>query len=65
MDVGLHKHFALPGEQRRLELRGEFFNLPNQTKFTAPDSNRSSAGYGRIAGTHAARQVQPALKLYF
>ena len=38
-DMGLHKDFRL-AEGRRLEFRGEFFNLLNKTNFGAPNGTR-------------------------
>jgi hypothetical protein len=64
LDLGLHKQFALPGEDRRFEVRGEFFNFLNRTNFTVPDYTLGSASYGRISSTYPARIVQIGLKLY-
>jgi len=67
LDMGLHKQFALPGEDRRIEIRGEFFNLFNKTNFTVPDSNITNRNttYGLIRSTFPARIVQIGLKVYF
>ena len=64
-DLGLHKDFPLLKETRRLEFRSEFFNLLNTTNFGAPNSNRSSSGFGAIRSTQPARMIQFALKLVF
>ena len=64
-DVGLHKEFPLASETRRLEFRGEFFNLLNKTNFGVPNGTRSSSGFGTIRSTYPARVVQLALKLSF
>jgi hypothetical protein len=64
-DMGLHKDFGLWSEARRLEFRGEFFNLLNKTNFSAPNNTRSSSAFGTIRGTYPARVVQFALKLVF
>jgi hypothetical protein len=64
-DLGLHKEFPLFSEKRHLEFRSEFFNVLNKTNFQAPNSNRSSSGFGQTRATYAARVVQLALKLVF
>jgi hypothetical protein len=63
MDLGVHKNFALPREDMRLQFRAEFFNVMNHTNFTAPNTDRISAAFGTIRGTQPPRQVQFALKL--
>jgi hypothetical protein len=65
MDLGLHKSFNLPGDQRRIEARIEAFNLLNRTNFQSANGNRSSSAFGTITSTSAARQIQLGLKLYF
>jgi hypothetical protein len=65
LDLGVHKSFALPVENMRLQFRAEFFNLFNHTNFTAPNTDRSSTAFGTIRGTYAPRQAQFALKLLF
>jgi hypothetical protein len=65
VDLGLHKSFALPGQDTRMEIRGEFFNLFNKTNFGAPNGNVSSADFGTIRSTFPARQIQLGVKLYF
>ena len=64
LDFGLHKDFSLT-ERFRLSFRTEAFNLFNRTNFGAPNSNRSSGGFGSITSTYPARQMQFALKLTF
>ncbi len=64
-DLGLSKAFALPREGARVEFRTEAFNLFNRTNFGNPETNRSSANFGRIRSTFPARQVQFALRLVF
>ncbi|MCU1327324.1 MAG: TonB-dependent receptor, plug, partial [Bryobacterales bacterium] len=65
LDLGVHKSFALPVENVRIQFRAEFFNLFNHTNFTAPNTDRSSTAFGTIRGTYAPRQAQFALKLIF
>jgi hypothetical protein len=63
----LAKNFALPfiNEGARLQFRGEFYNLFNRTSFTAPNTDLSSANFGRVASTLDPRFVQLALKFQF
>jgi hypothetical protein len=63
----LAKNFAMRfiNEGARLQFRGEFYNLFNQTNFTAPNSDLSSANFGRVTSTLDPRFVQVALKLSF
>lgn len=76
-DVALNKQFTL-NESKRLELRGELFNLPNHPNFAVPNgrvafSSVDAGGngvaandWGVISGTvTASRQVQVRLKLVF
>ena len=65
LDLGLHKSFALPGDQKRLEFRAEFFNALNKTNFRAANGNRSAAAFGTIGSTYPARQIQLGVKFYF
>lgn len=75
-DLGLHKQFALFGENTRLEFRAEAFNLFNHTNFQVPDTNASNitrdtsgnaigGSFGTIRSAFPAREIQFALKLYF
>jgi hypothetical protein len=65
LDFSLQKQFPLPGEARRIEFRGEFFNALNRTNFGSPDGNISNSTFGTVRTTFAARQIQFALKLLF
>jgi hypothetical protein len=66
LDFGLHKNFTLGRESRYLQLRGEAFNLLNQTNFAPPTTlTMNSSGFGTFTATYPARQLQVALKLYF
>jgi hypothetical protein len=66
LDFGLHKNFPLGSESRYLQLRGEAFNLLNQTNFAPPSTlTVNSSGFGTFTSTFPARQLQLALKLYF
>jgi hypothetical protein len=65
LDLGLHKSFRLPWDEKRLEFRAEFFNALNKTNFGPANGNRSSADFGTIRSTFPARQIQLGLKFYF
>lgn len=65
LDFGLHKSFGLWNEATRLDLRGEAFNVLNESNFYYPDTNRSSATFGQLNIAFPARQLQVAAKLYF
>jgi hypothetical protein len=47
----------------RLQLRGEFFNVFDEVNFNNPNTNLSSATFGRITGAGDGRVVQVAAKL--
>jgi hypothetical protein len=47
----------------RIELRLEAFNLLDRANFTAPNGNRSAAGFGTITTTYDPRQLQLGLKV--
>jgi hypothetical protein len=61
-DASASKQIALGGATR-VELRVEAFNLFNRANFTAPNGNRSSAGFGTITTTYDPRQVQVGAKI--
>ena len=52
-------------ERVALEFRAEFFNIFNNVMFNAPNSNQSSAQFGRITSALDPRIVQFGLKLEF
>jgi hypothetical protein len=49
----------------KLQFRGEFFNLPNHTRFGVPNNNVQSGAFGRITSADEPRDIQFALKLLF
>lgn len=66
LDLAVLREFPLRAwlpESSRLQLRSEFFNLFNNTRFNNPITNMSSAGFGRITGAADGREIQFALKL--
>ncbi len=64
IDVGLYKNFML-GEEARLQLRAEAFNLPNHANFSIPNRNMASGGRGVVSRAFNPRRVQFSLKLSF
>lgn len=69
LDLSLMKNFVYT-EQRYLQLRAEFFNLPNNENFGQPNSFQCGGACGEGIITSSAsgsnpRQIQFALKLYF
>jgi len=62
LDLAASKRFPL-GSTAKLEVRVEAFNLFDRANFTAPNGNRSSAGFGTITSTYDPRQVQLGAKV--
>ncbi len=67
VDLSLQKDFGLPGgDQRRLRIRADFFNLFNHPQFGEPVSDPTNANFGRVLRTSVNnRTVQLGLHLYF
>ena len=64
-DVSLLKDFSVL-ERVKVQLRGEFFNMPNHTNFLNPATNISvPATVGRITSAADPRQVQLGIKFLF
>ena len=66
LDFSLQKQFPLPGESRRLEFRGEFFNALNKVNLGMPDRFVNTLQFGTI--TEAAipgRQIQLGARFSF
>ncbi len=64
-DVSLLKDFSVL-ERVKVQLRGEFFNMPNHTNFLNPATNISvPASVGRITSAGDPRQVQLGIKFLF
>ena len=62
LDISLLKNFPL-GERRKLQLRGEFFNLTNHPNFGNPGSSFGGPGFGVINSADPARRVQLGARL--
>jgi hypothetical protein len=66
VDLSLFKGFSIGGD-RRIELRGEFFNAFNHPNFANPNADYSNPlGFGKVTSTTGnPRQIQLAAKFYF
>jgi len=65
IDASLFKQVQL-GENRLLQLRGEFFNLLNRPNFDNPNTSRGAAAFGQISDTvNDGRFIQVGLRLVF
>ena len=66
IDMALSKTTPIWGDRLKLELRADFFNLPNFAEFANPNSNISDPRtFGRITQTYAPRVVQLAARVSF
>lgn len=70
LDLEMMKSFPLGGENRRLELRAQAFNLLNHPNFDLPNANFDSAAFGAIQSANAfgnepPRQIQLGLRYAF
>lgn len=63
-DVALIKDTRIV-ESASMQFRAEAFNIFNNVNFNGPNTNRSSAQFGRITGAGDPRILQLALKLIF
>jgi hypothetical protein len=64
VDIGLHKNFPITSAVR-LQFRAEAFNVFNRVNFENPNSDRSSANFGRILTAKLPRILQFALRASF
>ena len=64
VDIGLHKNFPVT-QSVRIQFRAEAFNLFNRVNFDNPNSDRSSANFGRILTAKDPRILQFALRASF
>ncbi|MCU1326313.1 MAG: Cna domain protein, partial [Bryobacterales bacterium] len=66
LDASVNKAFTWSEGRQKVDLRGEFFNLPNHPNFAQPGSTLRTATYGVISGTRIdSRQIQLALRYSF
>jgi Carboxypeptidase regulatory-like domain/TonB dependent receptor len=65
LDLGLFKSFAIR-EDKKLELRAEFFNFTNSVRFATPFSSFGDPAFGLVAGQqNSPRRVQVAVRFEF
>jgi len=67
LDFSVQKDFKIPaGEQTRLSLSADFFNLPNHPQFAEPNADPTVGNFGQISRTALnSRTIQLGLHLYF
>lgn len=63
-DVAIFKTFPVT-ETTKVQFRSEFFNFPNHPNLTNPDTNPTSANFGRVLSKAGQRNIQFGLKLYY
>mgnify|MGYP005845694501 CR=1 FL=1 len=63
-DLSVQKTVPI-SEFKRLEFRGEFFNLTNTPFFNSPNRAVQSATFGEVTSSQNEREIQFALKFYF
>lgn len=63
-NLSLQKDFRID-EKRKIQLRGEMFNVFNQTNFQAIDNIMTSATFGRYTSAFDPRRMQIALRFEF
>src|SRR5262249_37406390 len=54
-DMGIFKRFPLGVERVQLQVRAEYFNMLNHTRFNDPGVSLSGAGFGQILGAQEPR----------
>lgn len=64
-DAALLRNFSLGGEDRRLQIRGEFFNLANHANFGVPGRVLGAPGLGIVNSAGPGRRVQVGARLVF
>jgi len=63
-NLSLFKSFAF-GEERRLELRAESFNVWNHTEFNQVSNGLGSSNFGQVTSAYDPRVFQFGAKIYF
>jgi hypothetical protein len=63
-DMSISKKFHLT-EKKRIQARGEFFNIWNHLSYNAIQTTIGNAGFGSVTGSDPSRVVQVALRLEF
>jgi hypothetical protein len=63
-DIAILKNFVFNNAQR-LQFRLEMFNFPNHPNLNNPNTDPTSADFGRVLGKSGERNIQLGLKFYF
>jgi hypothetical protein len=63
-DIALLKNFAF-SNTKRAQFRLEIFNFPNHPNWSNPNTDPTSADFGRVVGKSSERNIQLGLKFYF
>jgi hypothetical protein len=63
-DLTIEKPFPI-GERFKLDLRGEFYNLLNNTNFDPPGHTFGGPGFGVISSADVPRRIQLAARVSF
>ncbi|MFL6230622.1 MAG: carboxypeptidase regulatory-like domain-containing protein [Pyrinomonadaceae bacterium] len=64
VDFSLFKNIRI-GENKRLQLRGEAFNIFNHTNFRAISASTTAAAYGQVTSVRDPRNIQLGIKFIF
>ena len=64
LDMSILRNFAL-GEGKKVQFRGEFFNITNHPNFGTPGSTLNGAGFGIVSSAGAARRIQLGARFVF
>ncbi|MFN7937263.1 MAG: carboxypeptidase regulatory-like domain-containing protein [Bryobacteraceae bacterium] len=63
-NVSAFKNFAFH-DRHNLQFRAEFFNFPNHPNWNGPDSNPTSATFGKVTSKTSERNIQLVLRYSF
>jgi hypothetical protein len=64
-DAALLRNFGFGGEGRKLQLRGEFFNIANHANFGLPGRVLGAPGFGVVSSAGPGRRVQVGARIVF
>jgi hypothetical protein len=64
-DAALLRNFGLGAEGRKLQLRGEFFNIANHANFGVPGRVLGAPGFGVVNSAGPGRRVQIGARIVF
>lgn len=64
LDMSILRNFAV-GEDKKIQVRGEFFNFTNHPNFGGPGATLNGPGFGIIAGAGPGRRIQLGARFVF